>query len=79
MARLIGSISEFFSALTFIEGVLLILLLLGGFWIYKSHQRQLDDRQREIDRLAADNREYRDRFERIMNQKLGPLSDNSNK
>ena len=79
MTRLIVSISEFFSTLTFIEGVLLILLLLGGFWIYKSQQRQLDDRQREIDRLAADNREYRDRFERIMNQKLGPLSDNSNK
>ena len=79
MTRLIGSISEFFSALTFIEGVLLILLLLGGFWIYKSQQRQLDDRQREIDRLAADNREYRDRFERMMNQKLGPLSDNGNK
>ena len=79
MTRLIVSISEFFSTLTFIEGVLLILLLLGGFWIYKSQQRQLDDRQREIDRLAADNREYRDRFERMMNQKLGPLSDNSNK
>ena len=77
MARLIGSISEFFSTLTFIQGVLLILVLLGGFWIYKSQQRQLDDRQWEIDRLAAGNREYRDRFERIMNQKLGPLSDNS--
>ena len=79
MTRLIVSISEFFSTLTFIEGVLLILLLLGGFWIYKNQQRQLDDRQREIDRLAADNREYRDRFERMMNQKLGPLSDNGNK
>ncbi len=59
-------IVEFISGLSFIEGLLVILILLGGWWIYKIHQRQLDDRQREINRLAKENREYRERFTRIL-------------
>ena len=57
--------SEFFAKLTFTEGALLILLLLGGLWLYRSHARELRDRQSELDRLAADNHDYRDRFERM--------------
>jgi len=56
---------DFLANLSFTEGALLILLILGGFWLYKSQQSRLDDRQRELDRLAADNRDYRNRFERL--------------
>lgn len=56
---------DFLANLSFTEGALLILLILGGFWLYKSQQSRLDERQRELDRLAADNRDYRDRFERL--------------
>lgn len=56
---------DFLANLSFTEGALLILLILGVFWLYKSQQSRLDERQRELDRLAADNRDYRDRFERL--------------
>lgn len=44
-----------------------ILLMFGWVWslnrhIHKQHREQLEDRQREINRLAEDNREYRVRF-----------------
>ncbi|MDD9884299.1 MAG: hypothetical protein OXU62_07190 [Gammaproteobacteria bacterium] len=56
---------DFLANLSFTEGALLILLISGGFWLYKSQQSRLDERQQELDRLAADNRDYRDRFERL--------------
>jgi len=51
--------AEWFSGLDFAEGLLAIVMALGGLWIYKIHQGRLDDRQRqlyglqrEIDRLV---------------------------
>jgi hypothetical protein len=38
------------------------------FWLYIARLR---DRQKEIDRIAGDNREYRDRFLAILDDKLG--------
>ncbi len=40
------------------------------YWIYRIHQGRLDDRQREIDRLADDNREYRESFLRLWHDKM---------
>lgn len=59
--------SEFFAKLSFTEGVLLLLVLCGGFWIYKIYAREAKHYQRELDRLAADNHDYRDRFETMQN------------
>ena len=64
MSRIVP-FSEFFANLSFTEGALLILLILGGFWLYKVQQNRFAERQKELDRLAADNRDYRDRFERL--------------
>ena len=38
--------------------------------IHQQHREQLDDRQREIDRLAADNHAYRDRFLALLDKKI---------
>ena len=38
--------------------------------IHRQHQEQLQDRQREIDRLAKDNHEYRDRFLALLDKKI---------
>ena len=62
--------ADFFSGLTYVEGLLLILVLVLCRWVSRSHRRQLDDRQREIDRLAADNREYRERFLQFVDRTL---------
>ena len=65
---MLNSFAEFFAKLTFTEGVLVFLIFFGGLWIYKSHNRQLDDRQKELDRLAKDNHRYRDRFEQMQDR-----------
>lgn len=38
--------------------------------IHLQHQEQLQDRQREIDRLAEDNHAYRDRFLALLDKKI---------
>lgn len=60
-----------------INGLLIIvaLIMFGWVWglnkrIHKQHQEQLRDRQCEIDRLAADNHAYRDRFLAVLDKTL---------
>ncbi len=45
-----------------IASVVLLLALAFLFYMHKMYQRQLDDRQKELDRLAEENREYREMF-----------------
>lgn len=35
---------------------------MAHYWLYKQYMGRLEDRQKEIDRLAVDNRDYRERF-----------------
>lgn len=44
-------------------GVFFIFMHVAVFWLYKG---RIKDKQAEIDRLAKDNREYRDRFLALM-------------
>jgi len=64
--RLLQALAGWFSDRGFADGMLAIVMVLCGLWIYKIHQGRLDDLQREIDRLAQENREHRDRFARIL-------------
>ncbi len=52
-----------------VNGLLILGVVFMFLWIRKLHshiylqyQQQLQDRQREIDRLAADNNAYRERY-----------------
>lgn len=45
-------------------------LIVFHLWIANLHKGRLDDRQREIDRLAEDNRNYRDVFLRLLGDKM---------
>ena len=38
--------------------------------IHRQYQEQLQDRQNEIDRLAEDNRAYRDRFLALLEKRI---------
>ncbi|MCK5000732.1 MAG: hypothetical protein KAS23_14415 [Anaerohalosphaera sp.] len=38
------------------------------FWLYRG---RLKDRQKEIDRLASENHEYRDRFLKLLDKRFG--------
>lgn len=77
MRHFFESLFRYLGGLGFTEALVVILILAilflviyGVRWMSKTHQRQLDDRQREIDRLAADNREYRERFLQFVDHTL---------
>jgi len=44
------------------QGLFTVFFLGAHSVLYKLYFGRLDDRQKEIDRLAQDNREYRERF-----------------
>ena len=58
--------SGFFNNLSVIDGILLVLVIVFHRTTMRSYEGRLSERQTEIDRLAAENREYRDRFTRIL-------------
>ena len=58
------------SDLSLSEWLMAVLVLLGCWWIYKLQKRLMDERQKEIDRLAQDNREYRERFLKILDDRF---------
>lgn len=64
------AVGNFFSDLTSSVGpyeAVVILCFFGAHYvIYRLYKGRLEDRQREIDRIASDNREYRDRFLQLM-------------
>jgi len=77
MGKLFDSLFRYLGGLGFTEALVVILILAilflviyGARWMSKTHQRQLDDRQREIDRLAENNREYRERLLQFVDRQL---------
>jgi hypothetical protein len=53
------------------KGVFTIFFFMAHAWIYKLYAGRLADRQKEIDRIAADNREYRERFLTLLDRQMG--------
>ena len=52
-------------------GALLTVVVLGMHYaVYRLYLGRLNDRQKEIDKLAAENREYRERFLALLDKKL---------
>ena len=64
-SSLADALSGFFAELSKTEVVFLFIIIFGLVVIYKLILRLLDDRQKELNRLAKDNHDYRDRFERL--------------
>lgn len=52
------------------KGILTIFFFLAHFWIFMQYNGRLKDRQREIDRIASDNREYRNRFLELLDKRF---------
>lgn len=57
-----------------IKGGFVLFFFMAHYWVWKMYNGRLEDRQKEIDRLASDNREYRERFLAITDQafNVGP-------
>jgi hypothetical protein len=57
-----NTILEFIKSLGWVKGVFAIFFFVMHFLYFMAMRGRLIDRQGEIDRLAAENREYRGRF-----------------
>lgn len=51
------------------KGVFTVFFFGAHFVVYRLYLGRLKDRQREIDRLAEDNRDYREKFMHILDMK----------
>jgi hypothetical protein len=48
------------------KGLFVVFFIMAHGWIWSLYKGRLDDRQKEIDRIAGENREYRERFLKLM-------------
>jgi len=55
-------IIEIVSKLGLLKGIFLIFFISANLWVWRLYVGRIKDRKEEIDRLAQDNREYRERF-----------------
>lgn len=61
---------EFIEALGWTKGVFTVFFFIAHGYIFILYRGRLSDRQKEIDRIAAENREYRERFLMLMDEKF---------
>ena len=71
---------DFLKAILDEYGVIIALLFVAVIWLAwlnnRLHHARYEERQKEIDRLAADNRDYRDRFMRLIEKAERKSDDN---
>ena len=65
-----GDVFSFLKAFGITKGLFALFFIGAHYWLYRSNLGRLEDRQREIDRVAAENREYRDRFMKLIDEKF---------
>lgn len=65
------TIKDFVISLGWTKGIFTIFFFMAHFWIYTLYMGRLKDRQNEINRIAAENREYRERFLSLLDEHFG--------
>lgn len=53
------------------------IVLSCHFYIFRLYSKRLQDRKTEIDRLAAENQQYRDRFFKLIDSKYSDQKEGS--
>lgn len=66
-----SDILEFTKEFGLVNGGFAVFFFLAHIWIFRLYSARVADRQTEIDRLADDNREYRERFLKILDAQMG--------
>lgn len=54
-----------------VRGTFVLFFWIAHFWIFRLYSGRLKDRQKEIDNIAAENRQYRERFLALIDKHLG--------
>lgn len=57
---------DLIAQLGWVKGTFTVFFWAAHWWIYKLYKGRLEDRQKEIDRLAEDNHEYREHFMKLL-------------
>lgn len=57
---------EMIKSLGLTKGLFVFFFITAHTWVWVLYKGRLDDRQKEIDRIAQENREYRERFLDLM-------------
>lgn len=65
------SIREILKQFGFTKGLFILFFFMAHGWVYRLYSGRLADRQAEINRIAEDNREYRERFLAILDDHFG--------
>jgi len=65
------TIKDLIQTLGWTKGVFTVFFFLAHAYIFSLYRGRLKDRQIEIDRLAKDNHEYRDRFLALLDRHFG--------
>ena len=53
------------------KGILTIFFIGAHWWIHKLYEGRLNDRQDQINRIAEENRAYRERFLVLLDREMG--------
>ena len=64
------TIKDFIQTFGWTKGVFTIFFFSAHGWVFKLYNDRLKDKQAEIERLASDNRTYRDRFLKFYDEKF---------
>jgi hypothetical protein len=72
VAECLEPLGDFPSQFGIVDGLLVLFFIGAHIWIYRLYEERIRDRQKEIDRLAKDNHEYRDLFIKLINKHFGP-------
>ena len=75
---LIRAITELVKEVGFTNGLFIVFFVLAHILIFSMYRGRINDRQADIDRLAAENREYRTRFLRFLDNKHDNGDSNDN-
>lgn len=62
---------ELVKAIGWTKAVSTVFFFGAHAWVYRLYEDRVADRKAEIDRLAAENREYRDRFTLLLDKHMG--------
>ncbi|MBI1806797.1 MAG: hypothetical protein HYR76_07090 [Ignavibacteria bacterium] len=66
-----NAVVEFFKAFGYEKGLFTVFFFGAHFWIYRLYMERLKDRQKQIDLIAKENHEYREKFMALLDKHLG--------
>jgi hypothetical protein len=65
-----GDVAKLVTELGVVKGLFVFFFVMMHAWVFWLYKGRLEDRQEQIDRIAAENKDYRDRFTSLIDKKL---------